>query len=75
VEDYELPDGSPGSGVDRIEYRKNGSEEWIQYTDDIQLNSSGYHSLQFRSIDKAGNKKETTCSKSGWILNLQSARP
>jgi hypothetical protein len=59
AEDYKLPDGSPGSGVDRIEYRQNGSEEWILYTDDILLNSSGYHVLQFRSIDKAGNINES----------------
>jgi hypothetical protein len=59
AEDYELPDGFPGSGVDRIEYRQNDSEEWILYTADILLNSSGYHSLQFRSIDKAGNTNES----------------
>ncbi|MBN1437834.1 MAG: hypothetical protein JW929_00355 [Anaerolineales bacterium] len=45
--------------MDRIEYRQNGSEEWILFTDDILLNSSGYHALQFRPIDKAGNINES----------------
>jgi hypothetical protein len=58
AEDYESPDGYLGSGVERIEYRLDGSEEWLTYTEPITLSTSGRYQLEFRAIDRAGNIEE-----------------
>lgn len=45
------------SGVDRIEYR-TGSGDWMIYTGPFVVNQEGMNTLQYRSIDKAGNAEE-----------------
>jgi hypothetical protein len=55
AEDYDLPDGSPGAGVDRIEYRSEGSDAWITYMDPLEFTASGRYPMEFRSFDRAGN--------------------
>ncbi|WJH32763.1 polysaccharide lyase beta-sandwich domain-containing protein [Paenibacillus sp. CC-CFT747] len=42
------------SGVDYTEYRLDGSE-WTRYEDAVTVEADGAHTLDYRSIDKAGN--------------------
>lgn len=48
------PNGSSGSGVDRILYTKWGYSE-LTYTTPIYLNSDGVHDYSIRAVDAAGN--------------------
>lgn len=49
-------DGPPGCGfgVDFIEYRINGGD-WTPYTGTINLTEDGIYSIEYRSVDLAGN--------------------
>ncbi|MEH7081248.1 family 16 glycoside hydrolase [Neobacillus drentensis] len=46
------------SGIDRTEYRIGDSGDWILYSEPIVVKQDGTHTLQYRSIDKAGNTEE-----------------
>ncbi len=47
------------SGLNRTEYRIGGSGDWIPYNKPIDINQEGVNTLEFRSIDRAGNIEET----------------
>ncbi|WP_129688260.1 family 20 glycosylhydrolase [Gottfriedia acidiceleris] len=47
------------SGSERTEYRINGSGDWIPYMKPVNFDQEGVYTLEFRSIDKVGNKEET----------------
>lgn len=46
------------TGVDRTEYRIGEGGDWIPYNGPIVLGHDGIQTLQYRSIDKAGNVEE-----------------
>ncbi|MBM7654332.1 OmpL47-type beta-barrel domain-containing protein [Neobacillus cucumis] len=46
------------TGIDRTEYRIGESGDWTPYRNPITLNQDGTITLQYRSIDKAGNIEE-----------------
>jgi uncharacterized protein YjdB len=46
------------TGVDRTEYRIGESGDWIPYNSPIALDLEGIHTVQYRSIDQAGNIEE-----------------
>lgn len=43
------------SDVDRTEYKLNDNGDWTAYTGPITLSQEGTHTIQYYSIDKAGN--------------------
>ncbi|MDQ2660676.1 MAG: family 78 glycoside hydrolase catalytic domain [Actinomycetota bacterium] len=43
-----------GSGVDRIDFRLDGAEEWTRYAGAVALDNHA-HSIEFRASDLAGN--------------------
>lgn len=43
------------SGVDRIEYRVGDAGDWITYAGPVVITREGVNTLQYRSVDKAGN--------------------
>jgi hypothetical protein len=45
------------SGVEKTEYRISGGE-WRQYTEPFVITNEGKHTIEYRSIDKAGNEEE-----------------
>ena len=47
------------SSVDRTEYRLGESGDWISYNKPIDINQEGVYTLEYRSIDRAGNIEET----------------
>ncbi|CRK80256.1 LPXTG-motif cell wall anchor domain-containing protein [Neobacillus massiliamazoniensis] len=47
------------SGVDRTEYRIGESGDWIPYNKPFDINKEGVYTLEYRSIDRAGNIEET----------------
>ena len=47
-------DGQGGSGVEQIQYRINGGPPQL-YWRPVQLATEGEHTLEFRSVDRAGN--------------------
>ncbi len=47
------------SGVDRTEYRISKSGDWLPYNKPIDINQEGVYTLEYRSIDRAGNIEET----------------
>ncbi len=48
------------SGLKRTEYRIGGSSgEWIPYNEPVDLNQEGVYTLEFRSMNRAGNIEET----------------
>jgi hypothetical protein len=47
------------SGVDRTEYRIGDSGDWITYEGPIDMNQEGVFTLEYRSMDRAGNIEET----------------
>ncbi len=60
---YEVPvevtldgdDGAQGSGIDRIQYRRGTSGPFQAYQGALTVSAPGEHTIQFRSIDAAGN--------------------
>ncbi len=50
----ELVSTDPTSGVDTTSFSLDGGE-WTEYVNQVVVSSGGPHSLQFRSMDKAGN--------------------
>jgi hypothetical protein len=55
--DPTLQDGSPGSGVDHIEYSLDGGTTWIMYSDPMSFSEGdgGAKTIQYRAVDTAGN--------------------
>jgi arabinogalactan endo-1,4-beta-galactosidase len=53
--DISLTAFDEGSGVDKIEYSFDGGSIWNTYTDQININEIGEHSIHYRSIDRADN--------------------
>ncbi|WP_245640289.1 OmpL47-type beta-barrel domain-containing protein [Neobacillus massiliamazoniensis] len=47
-----------GSGVAKTEYRLNGGE-WTTVDGNVTVSTEGQNSIEYRSIDKAGNIEET----------------
>lgn len=45
-----------GSGLDRTEYRVNGGE-WIRYVQPLVLSADGKYTIEYRSVDQAGNEE------------------
>lgn len=45
-----------GSGLDRTKYRVNGGE-WIPYTEPLVLADDGKYTIEYRSVDRAGNEE------------------
>ncbi|MBW4840474.1 MAG: hypothetical protein KZY74_13855, partial [Paenibacillaceae bacterium] len=45
-----------GSGLDRTEYRVNGGE-WTSYADPLVLSADGKYTIEYRSVDQAGNEE------------------
>jgi len=43
------------TGVDRTEYRIGDHGKWLPYTSPITIDHEGIHTLEYRSVDKAGN--------------------
>ncbi|WP_052947829.1 5'-nucleotidase C-terminal domain-containing protein [Aneurinibacillus tyrosinisolvens] len=50
---FEANDGT-GTGVERTEYRIDGSE-WIAVNGEVKVTEEGIHPIEYRSTDKAGN--------------------
>ncbi|MDQ1002779.1 endo-1,4-beta-xylanase [Neobacillus niacini] len=46
------------SGVAKTEYKINNNE-WVPYTDGIQVTTEGVNTVYYRSVDKAGNTEDT----------------
>jgi hypothetical protein len=59
ADDFDLVDGTQGSGVDHTEYRLVGSDQWTIYTEPYGFSESGRYDIEFRSWDKAGNVELT----------------
>jgi hypothetical protein len=47
------------SGLKGTEYRIGDSGEWIPYNNPVDINQEGVYTLEFRSMDIAGNLEET----------------
>ena len=49
-----------GSGVDIIEYRIDSDDidDWIEYSESFSISEIGIHTIDYRSIDVAGNEDE-----------------
>ncbi|MFC5401884.1 OmpL47-type beta-barrel domain-containing protein [Cohnella soli] len=47
-----------GSGIAKTEYRHAGGS-WIPYSGQITISDEGQHSIEYRSIDNAGNVEDT----------------
>ena len=47
-------DDGNGSGVDKIFYRIDGSN-WLTYSSSINVTAAGDHTIEYYSVDKAGN--------------------
>ncbi|WP_068782940.1 DUF6359 domain-containing protein [Paenibacillus phocaensis] len=45
-----------GSGLERTEYRVNGGE-WVRYAEPLVLAADGKYSVEYRSVDQAGNQE------------------
>jgi PKD repeat protein len=54
---FEDPLASETSGVDKTEYRLDGAQEWTTYTTPVAVSGSGSHTLEYRSVDEAGNSE------------------
>lgn len=54
------------SGLNRTIYRIDGGA-WVNYSDTINVSSPGNHSIEYYSIDNAGNQENI---KSAWIENI-----
>jgi endo-alpha-N-acetylgalactosaminidase len=64
------------SGVERTEYRLNGSGDWLTYSGPVLINQEGSNLLEYRSVDKAGNVEpvrsfEVSIDKTKPTLSLQ----
>lgn len=46
------------SGVSKIEYSFDGGSTWDTYTEDINIEELGEHTILYRSVDFAGNIEE-----------------
>jgi PKD repeat protein len=55
---FEDPLASETSGVAKTEYRLDGATEWTTYTAPVPV-SGGTHTLEYRSVDAAGNTEPT----------------
>ena len=51
-------DASPGSGVEKTEYRINGGD-WETYEGPIRREQPGMYLIEYRSTDRTGNQEET----------------
>lgn len=51
-------DNDGGSGIDKTEYSLDNGVNWIAYTDPFTISTEGTTTLQYRSIDMAGNQEE-----------------
>ncbi|PAE38039.1 family 20 glycosylhydrolase [Bacillus sp. 7884-1] len=47
------------SGIKGIEYRIGDSGDWIPYNNPVDFNQEGVYTLEYRSMDIAGNLEET----------------
>ncbi|MDA0140166.1 DUF1080 domain-containing protein [Solirubrobacter sp. CPCC 204708] len=52
-------DNQGGTGVDYIEYRNQGTTAWTRYSDPIVVETAGRSTIEYRSVDKAGNTEAT----------------
>ncbi|MBB6635779.1 OmpL47-type beta-barrel domain-containing protein [Cohnella thailandensis] len=64
------------SGVERTEYRLNGSGDWLPYAGPVLLDREGGNLLEYRSFDKAGNEEpirsfEVSIDKTKPTLSVQ----
>ncbi|WP_406422951.1 ThuA domain-containing protein [Streptomyces sp. NBC_00842] len=48
-------DATGGSGVDRTEFKLDGAASYTPYTAPLTIDTTGTHTVNFRSVDKAGN--------------------
>src|SRR3954471_13757856 len=64
-------DNDGGSGVDRTEYRFAGAAQWTAYAAPFTVSSAGRYTLEYRSVDKAGN----TESIKSVSFRIDSAKP
>ncbi|WP_158289251.1 OmpL47-type beta-barrel domain-containing protein [Paenibacillus flagellatus] len=47
------------TGVSRTEYRLDDASDWLAYTGPFTLSADGGHTLDYRSMDEAGNVEQT----------------
>ena len=52
-------DEAGGSGVDKTEYRFAGTQQWTAYTAPFTIDDDGRHTIEYRSVDEAGNTEST----------------
>ena len=52
-------DNTGGSGVDYTEYRLAGAATWTRYSAPFTLSDDGSYTVEYRSVDKAGNTEAT----------------
>jgi PKD repeat protein/type 1 glutamine amidotransferase len=52
-------DNDGGSGLDKTEYRFAGAADWTTYTGPIDVVDDGRYTIEYRSVDKAGNSEST----------------
>ena len=51
-------DDGDGSGVDTVEWRPAGSDEWSVYDGPLTFDEPGEHTIEYRATDVAGNVSE-----------------
>ena len=56
--DPTLADGSPGSGIGRVEYSVDAGLSWASYSAPFTINAEGCTMLTYRAVDVAGNLTE-----------------
>ena len=54
-----LADDSDGSGVQFTEYSLDDGQTWQAYTGPFEITTPGETTIQYRSVDGAGNVEET----------------
>ncbi|MEH7117167.1 PKD domain-containing protein [Neobacillus vireti] len=59
-----------GSGIDKIQYRMDEGD-WQVYETPIAVNTDGIHTVEYRSIDRAGNVEESESV----IVRLDKTKP
>ena len=57
--DSVLADGSAGSDVQTTEYNLNNGQTWQTYTGPFTISTLGQTTIQYRSLDVAGNVEGT----------------